>query len=954
MRRWFLVLVSLLCLSFLCAAPEELHFTQEEIQFIADHPTIRFGVDPSFVPFEFVNDAGEHHGISSDIITYIEEQTGLDFELQQNLSWQEVTEKAKIREIDVLPAVGKTDERESYLLFSNPYITFQRVAIVKSTNQSIKTFKDLFGRQVAVQANSSHYGYLKNYPQITLRTYDTVEEALLAVNRGDEIVFVGNEATTSYIAGSRGITELSFIPLASNEESQLHIAVRDDWPQLITIVNKALDSLSDAEFSQIYQNWISFNRRVDYTQIIRIAIVIGLVVVIIFGVSIFWIVRLKREIGQKEIAQKEAESATERAIAADKEKSRFMARMSHEIRTPLNGIHGMTYLLEGTNLDAQQQRFLSTILQASQNMLTIINDIIEFSRIEERQIILERVPFKFDEIIQHVISLQNHTIQEKNLIVQLEWSDDVPVHVIGDGNRLGQIFTNLIHNAIKFTENGIIGIRIFCSERTESHCSVICEISDTGIGMSAEEQSDLFKPFSQADASIARRFGGSGLGLSIVKSLVELMGGSISVMSERGKGSTFTFTLPLELDLPGIADDERRLAATQLSSMPMLILAKEEITRKAIEVVLRRIGAPGDYIGSSQLAVQLMTFKNASHESRYQLIIVDYAVDRGVELLLAALQDQFSVHQKPKVVVFLDHDDAKLGKRLRDLGAEVILPKPVLPSLVFNSLLDLFTDTVMKSLSVQSIEHVAEMDGVSLSILVVEDNAVNRTIAKEILERAGFSVILAENGAIGYEKFIENKDVISLILMDLHMDVMDGFEATEKIRLVDATTPIFALTADVVGDIRVRCRNAGFTRIITKPYNPAKLIHHIVETIGNSMKHATKVSEEFHFLDIEKGVRRVDGDTALYKKIVRIFSQEMEDDVMQLLDHVKSEQWQQMGLLAHKIKGSAEAIGAERLAHCARQLQEIIKLENGDIPDALQSLSFEVSQVRNEIQSFLT
>jgi CheY-like chemotaxis protein len=412
--------------------------------------------------------------------------------------------------------------------------------------------------------------------------------------------------------------------------------------------------------------------------------------------------------------------------------------------------------------------------------------------------------------------------------------------------------------------------------------------------------------------------------------------------------------LPLELDLPGIADDERRLAATQLSSMPMLILAKEEITRKAIEVVLRRIGAPGDYIGSSQLAVQLMTFKNASHESRYQLIIVDYAVDRGVELLLAALQDQFSVHQKPKVVVFLDHDDAKLGKRLRDLGAEVILPKPVLPSLVFNSLLDLFTDTVMKSLSVQSIEHVAEMDGVSLSILVVEDNAVNRTIAKEILERAGFSVILAENGAIGYEKFIENKDVISLILMDLHMDVMDGFEATEKIRLVDATTPIFALTADVVGDIRVRCRNAGFTRIITKPYNPAKLIHHIVETVGNSMKHATKVSEEFHFLDIEKGVRRVDGDTALYKKIVRIFSQEMEDDVMQLLDHVKSEQWQQMGLLAHKIKGSAEAIGAERLAHCARQLQEIIKLENGDIPDALQSLSFEVSQVRNEIQSFLT
>ncbi|HLW21618.1 MAG TPA: transporter substrate-binding domain-containing protein [Sphaerochaetaceae bacterium] len=210
MRRWLLILF-LCCSSIAFGADTLLQFSMEEQAFIERHPVIRMGIDPSFVPFEFLDSEGRHQGVSSDIVEYIERATGLQFLLMEGLSWQEVTNKAQRRELDVLPAVGRTQDRERYLLFSQPYVTFQRSIVVKNTNEGIRRFEDLFGRQVAVQANSSHQGLLEEYPQILVRTYDTVLDALLAVNRGDEIAFIGNDATTSYLASANGMTGLSFI-----------------------------------------------------------------------------------------------------------------------------------------------------------------------------------------------------------------------------------------------------------------------------------------------------------------------------------------------------------------------------------------------------------------------------------------------------------------------------------------------------------------------------------------------------------------------------------------------------------------------------------------------------------------------------------------------------------------------------------------------------------------------
>ena len=961
MRREVLILLSLLlCSSLISGSNEQGRFSMEELAFMERHPVIRIGIDPSFVPFEFLDSDGRHQGVSSDIIRHIESETGLRFLLSSGLSWQEVTTKVQKREIDVLPAVGRTQDRERFLLFTQPYITFQRVIVVKNTNETIRRFEDLYGRQVAVQASSSHQGLLEQYPQILIRTYDTVEEALQAVNRGDEIAFLGNDATTSYLASANGMTALSFIPIETGSAQQLHLAVRNDWPELVSIMNKALSTLNDSELAEIYSRWIHLDRRIDYGPVIRMVVGVFILFAIIFGVSIFWIFRLRREIAEKESAQRAMELAKRRAEDADREKSRFMARMSHEIRTPLNGINGMSYLLEQTTLDSTQRRYLATVSQATRNMLSIINDIIEYSRIEERSVMLEEIPFKLDEVVHHVVSLESQTLSMKQLGVHLEWEDDVPVHVVGDANRVGQILTNLVHNAVKFTEQGTVGIRTSCMELTDRTCRVRFEVSDTGIGMTEEVQKQLFKPFSQADASITRRFGGSGLGLSIAKSLVEAMHGSLSVTSVEHQGSVFTMDLPFGIDQDGVVEDAKRLADAKLSDMSILVLARSDETRKAVEVILRRIGASGDYIGSSRLASQLMDYKDSRDGQRYQLIFVDSSVDAGVEMLLKHVQRGIDAESRPKIVVFVEQTDAVGGEALRASGADLVLPKPVLPSLVFNSLLDLLSASIVSDYPTRIAEQ-ASIDATSLTILVVEDNEINRTIAQQVLENSGFSVILAVHGEEGVARFKEQREHIALVLMDLHMDVMDGFEATSLIREIDPVIPIFALTADVVGDVRQQCRDHGFTLVITKPFDPDELIRLVREVTTSPQATPVPVGRadfsgeaDSLVLDSVTGLSRVDGDVTLYRKVLKLFSQEIMEDVEHLKVDLGNRRYKQVAEIAHKVKGGASTMGALRLAGAARRVQEVMNDPKASRDESVNIFLQELTLVREEVDRFLS
>jgi len=532
-----------------CAASENsTNWTEDELSFMNDHPVIRLGVDPGFVPFEFIDDDGEYKGITADYLALISEKTGLQFEVVQGLTWPQAYDKALTGYVDALPAIGKTSDREEHFLFSEPYYYFKRVIVTQDTDTSISGMDDLDGMTVAVQRNSSHHSYLLSYPKINLSLYDSVEAALTAVATGTEKAFVGNLATTNYLIRSNGLTNLRFVSFEAEKQQALHFAVRKDWPELVSIFDKAMNTITDSEKQTINNKWIDLETDIDYGPIIRMLVIIGGLIAVVLGVSFFWIARLRREIQQRKQIQLDLEKAKREADEANEFKSSFMARMSHEIRTPLNAITGMSYLLKKTEISLTQSMYIDRITQAANNMLSIINDILDFSKIEAGKVELEITSFSMDQVIQDVVNIVSYKIDEQEIGFRLSKDPLIPNWFFGDSKRIEQVLLNVLNNAAKFTSAGEVSldVRLMAKENDKYHISFT--IKDTGIGMTEEQVNKLFTPFEQGDSSINRRFGGSGLGLSIVKNLVDMMGGEVKLFSTPKEGSTFIIHLSLNVD----------------------------------------------------------------------------------------------------------------------------------------------------------------------------------------------------------------------------------------------------------------------------------------------------------------------------------------------------------------------------------------------------------------------
>ncbi len=906
---------------------DEINFSEEEKAFIKAHPVITLGIDPRFVPFEFINSNGDYVGITSEYLDLISEKTGLEFRITEKLDWVEAYDMAVKGELDILPAVSKTTEREKQFLFSDPYYYFQRVIVIKDTVVTIKNIEDLDGLTVAVQKNSSHHSYLLNYTNINLSLYQSAEGALAAVARGDARAYVGNLATTNYIIRSSGITGLRFVNFETEERLALHIAVRKEWPELVSILNKGLATITEEQKIAINNEWIGLDTSVDYGPIIRVIVITVTVLLIIFVISGYWIIRLRKEIEKRKTIEMELKRAEQEANAANQIKSSFLARMSHEIRTPLGAITGMAYLMKKTDISNTQRVYIDKITQASSNMLSIINDILDFSKIEAGKIDVERITFSLDHLFQEVLNIVSYKIEEQGIGLSLVKDPRIPDHFIGDPIRIEQILLNLVNNAVKFTNNGEVhlDVRLIAKEGSTYH--IAFTIRDTGIGMSEEQIKSLFEPFTQADSSINRRFGGTGLGLSIVKSLVDKMSGEIVVYSKLGEGSTFVIQLPMEVDLEKEDAYNRRKDSISFKGIRTIVLEKTGSNMNLIDSYLSAFGMDCELTTSPKHALKLMSSSTELFTKPFDLFILDYDTpdEKGLEFV-SKLYKNKAISKMPKIILMIPLMREELFDKLDEYGIEAGVGKPIIPSVLYDAILEIFKiRAVVSDRPVKNENVVLEgLDRHRYKILVIEDNKTNQFIAKSILESEGFEVIFADNGEIGVNVYREFSDSLDLILMDLHMPVMNGYEAADLIRAMDDEIPIVAMTADAISGVEEQCKVHGIRNYISKPFDPEEL----VKLIRNTIVDAPKNKKEEPVLNRSEGLRYLGQNEALYEMVLKEYRDENKDVIMILDSALDEGDYEEAKQIVHKVKGTSGTIGAKSVYQVSMKLQEAIEERN--------------------------
>jgi two-component system, sensor histidine kinase and response regulator len=696
---------------------------------------------------------------------------------------------------------------------------------------------------------------------------------------------------------------------------------------------------------------------------------------------------LRAEIAERRRGEQELIEARQQAEAANLAKSQFLATMSHEIRTPLNGVIGMSNLLASTPLNQRQAQLVDNLARSGRTLLALINDILDLSRIEARELELFKAPFEIREVLAEIADLFGEQCGTKGLDLIYSIAEDVPLQLLGDSVRLRQILINLVGNAMKFTEHGEILIDVSITEQDGAELRLAFSVEDTGIGIAADQLDQVFEPFRQADASMTRSRGGSGLGLAITRRLVDLMGGEIGVESTPDRGSRFHFTACF--GLIASAEDSPPAGRNIVRPLRTLLVDTNAVSARVMRQYLASWKIEPTVVNTARKAKAAWS-KALAEGTPFDVAIVDVKGLGGAGIKLSRVIRADGQAGHTQIILLVGMNNLAQDADIEALGAFAILTKPARPSALFDCFVSIASGAKRYGIAQLVSRRSSRVTARSFDarVLVVEDNPVNQEVAKGILENMGCHVVTAANGSCAVDHFAN--EAFDLVLMDCEMPVMDGFEAAARIRGMEigaasaagaetaSRIPIVALTAHALAEIREKCLRSGMDDFLVKPFDDlqiGEMLRRWIPSHERAPREKTCSPEEtcdaatddaaHNAADeanavIDLGainkIRAIQGanNTSLFERVVSQFANTAPSLAAALRTQSDAGDTEAVWRTAHSLKSSAAALGAGRLSRRCAQIESLAR-ESGAKPasDLLDALEADLAAAQTGLRELI-